>query len=128
MRKVIVAMVVAGLLGAVPVRADDKVDAGSEIGYALGAGALNIVYFPTKVVLAVSGLAVGALAGALTGGDARTAYAIWVPAASGTYIVRPEHLSGEQPLLFFGNDYADRPSTNVEYGWAAMAGAAYPKP
>jgi hypothetical protein len=121
MRKLIVGILVAGLLGAAPVWADENVDPGTEVGLAFGASALNLIYVPTKVILAGCGLVVGAVAGALTGGDQRTAYAVWVPAASGTYIVRPEHLSGEVPLEFIGTDYADRPSTNVLYGEPTMA-------
>ena len=56
-------------------------------------------------------LALGSLTGALTGGDVRAAYALWVPAASGTYLLTPAHLEGTVPIEFFGSDYADQPST-----------------
>jgi hypothetical protein len=124
MRKLIVGILVAGLLGGTPAFADDHVDSGNEVGMALGAAALNLGYFPAKVLIAIGGLAVGAVAGVLTGGDQRAAYGVWVPAASGTYIVKPAHLAGEAPLEFFGTDYADRPSTNVLYGEPTMAADA----
>jgi hypothetical protein len=124
MRKLLVGIVLLGLVGGTPAFADENVNGGREMGLALGAAATNLVYVPAKVVVSITGLALGAVAGALTGGDQRTAYAVWVPAASGTYIVRPEHLSGEQPIEFFGTDYADRPSTNVLYGEPTMAADA----
>ena len=39
-----------------------------------------------------------------------TAYAVWVPAATGTYVVTPSNLDGTEPLEFFGDDYYDTPS------------------
>jgi hypothetical protein len=84
---------------------------GTEFAMALGAAGANLLYTPAKVVVAVGGLVVGALTGVLTAGDTRAAYAIWVPAASGTYVLRPANLDGSEPIAFFGNDYADTPST-----------------
>ena len=86
------------------------VDQGLEAGTSLSASYLNIVYLPAKIVVAFVGGIVGGVAGVLTGGDQRAAYAIWVPLMGGDYFVRPENLSGERPLAFFGNDYADQPS------------------
>ena len=91
------------------------VDQGLEAGTSLSASYLNLVYLPAKIVVAVVGGIAGGLAGVLTGGDQRAAYAIWVPLMGGDYFVRPENLSGERPLAFFGADYADQPSTwNVD--------------
>jgi hypothetical protein len=81
-----------------------------EAGLALGSAAINVLYLPAKATLAVLGLAAGSVTGLLTGGDVRSAYALWVPTASGTYLVTPSHLDGRVPLEFFGSDYADRPS------------------
>jgi hypothetical protein len=83
---------------------------GGEVGRAFAAGGINLIYVPAKLFLAVSGLAVGSVLAVLTAGDTRTAYAIWVPAATGTYVVTPENLDGREPLEFFGADYNDRPS------------------
>jgi hypothetical protein len=82
----------------------------AEAGMALGAAALNVVYTPCKAIVALGGLFAGGVVGFLTGGDTRAAYALWVPAASGTYLVRPANLDGSEPLEFFGTDYADRAS------------------
>jgi hypothetical protein len=92
---------------------------GEEFGLALASAASNLLYIPAKVVVAAVSLPVGALTGVLTGGDMRAAYAIWVPAASGTYLLRPANIDGTEPIDFFGRDYADRPShadTTMEGG------------
>ena len=109
MRSLIVGVLAGALLAGRPGAAQAH-SGGEEAGLALGAAALNVFYTPCKAVVAVGGLFVGGVVGFLTGGDTRAAYALWVPAASGTYLVRPSHLDGSQPLEFFGSDYADRPS------------------
>ena len=86
------------------------VDQGLEAGTSLAASYINIVYLPAKLVVAFVGGIAGGVAGFLTGGDQRAAYALWVPLMGGDYFVRPENLSGERPLAFFGTDYADQPS------------------
>jgi hypothetical protein len=86
---------------------------GEEFGLAVGAAAANIFYTPAKVVVALGGLVLGAFTGVFTGGDVRAAYAVWVPAAGGTYLLRPSHLDGTELIEFFGSDYADTPSTAV---------------
>ena len=109
MRRVLVALVLLGIvLGRpAPLRAHS---AAAELGLAVGAAAGNLVYLPVKGIVAFGGLALGALTGLLTGGDLRAAYAVWVPAASGTYFLTPAELEGTEPIEFFGSDYADQPS------------------
>ena len=109
MRRLLVALLLVGVvLGRpAPLRAHCAV---AELGLAVGAAAGNLVYLPVKTVVAISGLALGALTGVLTGGDVRAAYAVWVPAASGTYLLTPAHLEGTVPIEFFGSDYADQSS------------------
>src|SRR5205823_14429438 len=78
-----------------------------EAGLAVGAAAANLLYLPAKTLVAIGGLGVGALTGLLTGGDIRAAYAVWVPAAGGTFMLTPAHFEGTRPIEFFGSDYAD---------------------
>jgi hypothetical protein len=113
-RRLVISLTVAALLLGRPVhgRAATQAD---EAGWALGAAGLNIFYTPIKVVVAVGGLVLGGVAGLLTLGDQRSAYAIWVPAAGGTYVLRPEHLAGTEQIEFFGSDYADTASTAYGY-------------
>jgi hypothetical protein len=119
MRSVMSVLVIALVCGRpCPARATHT-QAG-ELGLAVSSAVANVVYVPAKAVVALGGLFVGGLAGFLTGGDQRSAYALWVPAASGTYFLTPAHLEGAEPIEFFGSDYADRPSTA-----AAEAGGVY---
>ena len=110
MRRVLVALVLLGIvLGRpAPLRAHS---AGAEFGLAVGAAAGNLGYLPAKLIVAIGGLVMGGVTGALTGGDVRAAYAVWVPAASGTYLLTPAMLEGTQPIEFFGSDYVDQQST-----------------
>jgi hypothetical protein len=52
----------------------------------------------------------------VTGGDTRSAYAIWVPAAGGSYTITTGHLAGTEEFEFWGSDYADQPSTLATTG------------
>lgn len=127
MRSVAAVVMVVGLVLGRPALGQAERDPGTEVGLALGAAGANIFYVPAKATVALLGLAVGAVCGLFTGGDTRAAYAIWVPAASGTYLLTPAHLEGVRPLEFFGSDYADRPSTAGMRGeaGATVYGALY---
>lgn len=107
-RRLIAAAVLLGLVAsAPPARA---ITQGEEAGRAIASIGMNIFYVPAKAVMAVLGLAAGGIVGIVTGGDERAAYAVWVPVASGTWFVTPDHVDGSRPIEFFGSDYADRPS------------------
>jgi len=110
MRKTIALLLLVGTLcvTAKPARA---VDPGEEVLFAGVAAAVNIFYVPAKVLLAGVGLPVGALVGALTGGDTRAAYSVWVPTVGGKYFLTPDQMAGRTDVEFIGSDYADRPST-----------------
>jgi hypothetical protein len=111
MRSVVAGVVLAGLVAVQPVVSQaEQRSPGQEFGLAMGAAGLDLAWVPAKLVTAGLGLAVGSIAGVLTGGDVRTAYAVWVPTTTGTFLVTPAHLDGTRPLQFFGDDYADRPS------------------
>jgi len=77
-------------------------------GTASGAGmqavsaVATILYFPLKAAFAIGGGIVGGLAYAFSGGSEQTAKNIWVPSMYGTYIITPEHLSGDRPVRFLG--------------------------
>ena len=109
MRRVLVALLLLGVVLGRPavLRAESPA---AEFGLAVGAAAGNLVYLPVKGIVAFGGLVLGSLTGVLTGGDVRAAYAVWVPAASGTYLLTPAHLEGTVPIEFFGSDYADESS------------------
>ncbi len=121
MKNVIVAALLSVLLaGSRPAAAATHTQ-GEEAGYAVAAAALNLVYVPAKAVVALGGLMLGGATGLLTGGNTRAAYAIWVPAASGTFFLTPSHIDESRPIAFFGDDYIDRPSRN----WRTDRSAVY---
>ena len=74
--------------------------------FALGAGSVlsTFVYGSVKTVYAILGSITGGLAFALTGGRGDVARAIIQPAVRGDYVVTPEHLTMERPLVFAGRD------------------------
>ena len=108
MRRVLVVVVLGMFVLGRPV--PGRAQPGAEFGLAVGAAGANLLYIPAKVITAIGGLALGGMTGLLTGGDTRAAYAVWVPAASGTFLLTPSNLDGTEPIEFFGSDYADRPS------------------
>ena len=108
--KTIAGAVLAASLVALPCGARAQ-DAGSEMAFSALAAVSNLFYTPAKVVVAGAGLVTGAFAGFLNGGDTRAAYAFWVPMAGGRYFLTASQMNGREPVEFFGDDYADRPST-----------------
>ena len=77
-------------------------------GLILGSGALSLLYTPIKVTYAVIGGFFGAFAYILTGGNTEAATSIWDSSLGGTYVIQPEHLRGDEPILFMG------PSSSTE--------------
>ena len=106
-RRLIVTAVLFGLLAAGRPAVATQ---GEEAGRAIASAALNLFYIPAKAVMATVGLVAGSIVGLATGGDVRSAYAIWVPTASGTWFFTPAQVEGSKEVEFFGSDYADQPS------------------
>ena len=73
-------------------------------GLGLGAVLCTVVYAPVKLVYALSGSMVGALAWAFTGGDGDAARGVMAPAVYGDYVVTPDHLRNPRSLEFFGRE------------------------
>lgn len=83
---------------------------GEEAGFAFLATMANLFYVPAKITVAALALPAGAFSGWIGGGDTRMAYSVWVPAVGGTYFLNTGHMAGEEPIEFWGHDYADTPS------------------
>ena len=71
-------------------------------GVQAGAFLASILYFPMKTAYAVVGAVVGGLSYGFSGGNIQTAASIWVPSLYGTYLITPEHLTGQRPIRFIG--------------------------
>jgi len=91
-----------------PARADDSPERNIFMHYGLGVGAAlcTLVYGPAKILYATLGSLTGGLAWALTGGRTDVPREIIEPAVRGDYVVTPENLTFNQPLLFVGKEHA----------------------
>lgn len=63
---------------------------------------LTPVYGAFKLAFAGAGIIIGGLTWVFTGGDDQAAQRVWDASMKGTYIITPEHLSGEKPIIFVG--------------------------
>lgn len=77
---------------------------------------LTVPYCVGKSAFAVAGSVVGGLGYAFSGGNTETAQAIWTKSVYGTYVLRPPHLRGEEPIHFLGeaDDAQSEPMKRVE--------------
>ena len=74
---------------------------GGELAKGAAAPVLNIVYFPVKLVVGITGALLGGISGWATGGNERAAESIWRPTVGGSYFITPETLDGTKPFLPF---------------------------
>ncbi|MDQ6732652.1 MAG: hypothetical protein M3Z35_00835 [Nitrospirota bacterium] len=81
-------------------------------GIKVASWAATVPYCLAKSTFAALGGIVGVFAYVFSGGNAQTAQAVWTTSILGTYIIRPEHLRGGEPVHFLGqgDDYQDAPS------------------
>jgi hypothetical protein len=85
--------------------ADDQVsgtDSSDDTGIQVASWALTVPYCIGKSAFAVAGSIVGGLGYAFSGGNSKTAESVWITSVYGTYILRPAHLRGEEPIHFLG--------------------------
>lgn len=82
--------------------ADTQQGTASGAGMGAASAAATILYFPFKAAFAIGGGIVGGLAYVFSGFSESTAKSIWIPSMYGTYVITPEHLSGDRPVRFLG--------------------------
>jgi hypothetical protein len=83
---------------------DHTKEVSKESGMGAAAALTSLVYSPIKLVYAVGGLVIGSLAWVFTAGDTNVADKVYVRSLRGTYVITPEILRGEEPLVFIGRD------------------------
>jgi hypothetical protein len=71
-------------------------------GIQVASWALTVPYIIGKSAFALGGAIVGGLGYVFSGGSYETAKSVWTPSIYGTYILRPAHLRGEEPIHFLG--------------------------
>lgn len=76
--------------------------AATEAGIGAASALTSLVYGPTKILYAATGLIIGGMAWGLSGGDGQVAHAVISPAVRGDYVVTPDHLVLEKQIEFFG--------------------------
>jgi len=68
----------------------------------LGSAIGSLIYSPLKVVYAVGGTAISAIALIWTFGNTDVAGSIFTQSVGGDYVVVPAHFQGQRRLEFFG--------------------------
>jgi hypothetical protein len=85
--------------------ADDQAsgtESSDDTGIKVASWLLTVPYCAGKSAFAIAGSVVGGLGYAFSGGNSQTAQSIWTKTVYGTYILRPAHLRGEEPIHFLG--------------------------
>ena len=77
-------------------------DSSDDTGIKVASWLLTVPYCAGKSAFAIAGSVVGGLGYAFSGGNSQTAQSIWTKSVYGTYILRPAHLRGEEPIHFLG--------------------------
>ncbi len=72
------------------------------VGVHLASWALTIPYIVGKSAFALTGAIVGGMGYVFSAGNQETAKAVWTTSICGTYIIRPAHLRGQEPVHFLG--------------------------
>jgi hypothetical protein len=99
---------------------DTQQGTASGAGMQAASAVATILYFPLKAAFAIGGGIVGGLAYAFSGGSEQTAKNIWIPSMYGTYVITPEHLTGDRAVRFLGVA-ADEPASADAAPMAAPA-------
>jgi hypothetical protein len=95
----VVALALALSVAAAPqgVRAESLATEG---GLGAGSAVASIVYGPLKLAYSVGGIVLGVMTFVWTRGDADLAGPLFTMAMDGDYVVTPEHLKGDEQLVF----------------------------
>jgi hypothetical protein len=106
LRRTLAVTIAASLLAApsLALAGDHTKEVSKESGLGAAAAVSSLFYSPVKLVYAVGGLVIGSLAWVFTAGDTDVADKVYVRSLRGTYVITPEILRGEEPLVFIGRD------------------------
>ena len=88
-------------------RADENESSFSRFSWGLGAGICTLVYTPLKVAYAATTIPIGGLVWLWSVGDAEIAARVISRGTTGDFVLTPEHLKGERPLVFVGDPPVD---------------------
>ena len=85
----------------------------SSAGMQALSGLSTLLYLPVKGAFAIAGGIVGGLTYAFTAGNETAAKSVWITSMYGTYIITPEHLSGDKAIRFLGVADTDAPAPSA---------------
>jgi hypothetical protein len=85
----------------------------SSAGMQALSGLSTLLYLPVKGAFAIAGGIVGGLTYAFTAGNETAAKSVWTTSMYGTYIITPEHLSGNKAIRFLGVADTDAPAPSA---------------
>jgi hypothetical protein len=77
-------------------------DSSDDTGIKVASWLLTVPYCAGKTAFAIAGSVIGGLGYVFSGGNTETAQSVWTKTVYGTYILRPAHLRGEEPIHFLG--------------------------
>ena len=112
-RRIIAVAAVVLVLGAAGVRPaagqyegrQEEMGPAASFGWGMAAVGTNLLYIPCKVVYAVGGSITALLAWGLSAGNGDVAMGVLQPALGGTWVVTPQMLRGEDPIMYNGPSY-----------------------
>jgi len=81
--------------------ADDGKTA-SDVGLGIASFITTLPYGAIKIAYAGLGAIIGGFTYLLTAGDLDSANVVWEKSLLGTYVITPDHLTGEKPIRFLG--------------------------
>lgn len=124
-RRLMTALVVVSLLGAPSAgfAASTAGETGREGGLGAAAALTTLIYGPVKLIYATGGLIISGFAWAFTGGDSEVAERVLTRSLRGTYVLTPEHLTGEREVVFIGRT-VEEPSGQAEAVASATTASA----
>lgn len=104
--RVLTALLVVALLGAPSAgfAASTAGETSREGGLGAAAALSTLIYGPVKLLYATGGLIVGGFAWAFTAGDSQVAEKVFTRSLRGTYVLTPDHLTGEREVVFIGRE------------------------
>src|SRR6185369_12900820 len=110
MRRFLLAAVVAVLvLGTCEIRSayasEGNPNPAAAFGWGMAAVGTNLGYIPAKFLYATGGSLVSLIAWGVSAGNSDVALGILQPALTGTWVVTPEMLKGDAPILYVGPSY-----------------------
>ena len=113
-------LLVLALAVSTSVRAEEKQERnlGAHYGLGVGAAICSIVYGPVKIVYATLGSITSGFAWVFTGGRTDIAREIITASVRGDYVVTPENLTFNEPLVFTGRQGSlDEPKAEESDQW-----------